>query len=90
MLKKKFLKKDDMYICIYTRDYYSAIKNNEIMLFRDYHTKQNRLDSLIPYDIKYMCSLSYVRNKCIYKTKTESQIWRIDLWLVMGKGWIWS
>ena len=68
------------------REYYSAIKkqwNNAIFSNmdrpRDDHTKQNKLGSLIPYDIKYIwviykCNLSYVRNTCIYKTKIDSQI----------------
>ena len=43
------------------REYYSAIKkqwNNALFSNmdgpRDYPTKQNKLDSLIPYDIKYI------------------------------------
>ena len=72
---------------IYTMEYYSAIKKNEIMPFtatwmqtRDYHTKQIKsARGQMPYDITYMWNLKHGTNECI--SKTDSQTWRTDLWL---------
>ena len=33
------------------------------------------------HDIAYIWNLKYDTNQPIYKTKTNSQIWRTDLWL---------
>ena len=46
-------------VCICTQEYYSAIKyNNPICSYvdgpRHYHTKWNKLERQIPYDITYM------------------------------------
>jgi len=38
----------------------------------------------IPYD---MWNLKYGTNEPIYRTETDSQTWRIDLWLSKGVGW---
>ena len=35
----------------------------------------------IPYDITAMWDLKYGTNEPTYKTETDSQIWRTDLWL---------
>ena len=35
----------------------------------------------IPFDISYMWNLKYGTNKPIYKTETDSQTQRTDLWL---------
>ena len=36
-----------------------------------------------------MCNIKYGTNESIYKTETNSQTWRIDLWLPRGRG-IWE
>ena len=51
---------------------------------RDDHIKSARKRQ-IPYDITYMCKLKYGTNQHIYKTKRDSQIQRIDLWLLRGR-----
>ena len=50
---------------------------------RDSHTKLNQTESEkhIPYDITYMWNPKYGTNEPIYKTETDSQTWRTDLWL---------
>ena len=40
----------------------------------------------IPYDITYLWNLKYGTNEPIYKTETDSQTWRTDLWLPRGSG----
>ena len=40
---------------------------------RDYHTKQNKSERQIPYDITYMWNLKYGTNEPIQKIKTDSQ-----------------
>ena len=47
---------------------------------RDDHIKSIRKRQIL-YDINYMCKLKYGINQHIYKTKIDSQIQRIDLWL---------
>ena len=59
-------------------EYDSAIKkNNPICSYMDgprhYHTKQNKLEKQIPYDITYMWNLKNDTNECIYKTEMDSQ-----------------
>ena len=46
----------------------------------------------IPYDITAMWDLKYGTNEPTYKTETDSQIWRTDLWLprVMREGVGWT
>ena len=41
----------------------------------------------MPYCIIYMWDLKYDTNQHIYKTKTNSQIQRTDLWLAGGVEW---
>ena len=55
-------------MCIYTMEYYSAIKKNG-------------------YDITYMWNLKYDTNEFTYKTETDSQTQKTNLWLPKGKGW---
>ena len=45
---------------------------------RDYDTKQSKSERerQIPYDITYMWNLKYDRNEHIYKTETDSQMYR--------------
>ena len=33
-----------------------------------------------------MCTLKYDTNKHTYKTETDSQVWRADLWLLRWGG----
>ena len=88
---------------IYTVEYYSAIKKNEMMPFAatcmqlEIITKWSKSDRerQIPYDITYMWSLKYDTNQLIYKTETDSQNRRTDLWLLgewgaEGEGWVGS
>ena len=73
-------KEDVVYIYIYTMEYYSAIKRNEIMPFAA--TWMN-LEMIIlsevsqtekdKYHITYMYNLKYDTNELIYKTEIDSQ-----------------
>ena len=68
---------------IYTMEYYSAIKKNEIMpcaatwmgleiiILSEVKSDRGRQ---IPYDITYMWNLKCDTNELIYKTETDSQI----------------
>ena len=64
---------------IYTMEYYSAIKKNEIMLFAatwmdlEIITVSEVRERQISYDITYMWNLKYDTNELIYKTETDSQ-----------------
>ena len=40
----------------------------------------------IPYDISYTWNLKYDTNELIYKTETDSQTQRTDLWLPVWGG----
>ena len=65
-------------VCVHTQEYYSAIKyNNPICSYMDgprhYHTKWNKLERQIPYDITYMWNLKYDRNELIYEREIDSQ-----------------
>ena len=55
---------------------------------RDSHTKRSKpeREGQIPYGITYMWNLKYGTNEPMYKTETDSQTWRIDLWLPRGRG----
>ena len=80
---------------IYTMEYYSARKKNEIMSFAatwiqleiiilsEGSQKEKRP---IPYDSTYMWKLKYGTNEPIYKTETDSWTERTDLWLPRGRG----
>ena len=72
---------------------------NNVDATRDYHTKWNKSERerQIPYDITYMWNLKYGTNEPIYKTETDSQTYRMDLWLpgcqgrgVGGRGMDWE
>ena len=73
---------------IYTMEYYSAIKENEIMPFAatwmdleiitPSEVSQKEKDK---YCITYMWNLKYDTNELIYKTETDSQTQRTDFWL---------
>ena len=66
---------------IYTMEYYSAIKKNEIMPFAATWTQLeiiilnevSQTKRPIPYDITYMWNLKYDTSEPIYETETESQ-----------------
>ena len=47
---------------------------------------QSERERQIPYNIIYMWNLNYGTNEPIYKTETDSQSWRTDLWLPRGEG----
>ena len=69
----------------------NAIHSN-IDATRDYYTKGNKSEKgQIPYDIISMWNLKYGTNESIYKTETDSQPQRTDLWLPRGReegvGW---
>ena len=55
---------------------------------QDYHTKQSKSERerQILYDITYMWNLKYDTNELIQKTKTDSEIYKTNLWLARGKG----
>ena len=55
---------------------------------RDSHTKwrQSEREKQIPYDITYVENLKHGTNEPIYRTETDSQTWRADLWLPRGRG----
>ena len=65
---------------IYTVEYYSAIKRNEIMPFVATWTnleiiilsEVSQKERQISYDIIYMWNLKYDTNEPIYETETES------------------
>ena len=69
-----------MYVCVYVyiREYYSAIKMNEIMPFAatwmDLETVvlSEVRERQISYDITYMYNLIYDTNEHIYETETEA------------------
>ena len=58
---------------------------------RDYHTKWSKSDRerQISYHVTYMWNLKYEMNKwaneLIYKTETDSQTSKTNLWLPKGK-----
>ena len=52
---------------------------------RDYHTEWSKSEREMPYDTTYMWNLSYDTNELIYKTETDSQTLRTDLWFPRGK-----
>ena len=56
---------------------------------RDYHTKWRKSEGerQIPYDIAHMWNLKHNTNECIYKTETDSQTSKTNLWLPKGNGW---
>ena len=67
---------------LYTMEYYSTIKKNEIMLFvatwMDLAiiilSKFRQKEKEIPYDITSMWNLKYDTHEFIYKTVTDSQM----------------
>ena len=79
---------------IYTTEYYSAIKKNEIMPFAATWmgleiiilSEVRQRERQIPYDITYMWTLKYDTNEPIYETETESLTKRTDWGLPRGKG----
>ena len=50
---------------------------------RDYHTKRSKLERerQISHEVTYMWNLKDDTNEPIYKTETDSQTQRTDLWL---------
>ena len=76
-------------------EYYSAVEEqynatcSSIDATRDSHIKWSKLSEVsqkeqqIPY-ITYMQNLKYGTNEPIYRTETESQTQRTNLWLPLG------
>ena len=54
----------------------------------DYHTKwsKSERERQISCDIIYMWSLKYDISEPIYRTETDLQTWKTDLWLPRGRG----
>ena len=80
-------------ICTYV-EYYSATKKSELIPFTATWMQLQipKLSAVklerqkqISYDITYMWILKYGTNAPIYKTDTDSQPQRIDLWLPRGR-----
>ena len=78
---------------IYTVEYYSAIKKNEITPFRAKRmdleiiilTEESERERQIPYDATYIWDLKSDANELIYKTETDSQTQKTNLWLPQEK-----
>ena len=80
---------------IYTMEYYLAITKNKVMPFAATRMQlemiilsevKSERERQIPYDITYTWNLKYDTNEPIYKTETDSQTERTDLWLPSGRG----
>ena len=74
-------------------EYYSAIEKNEIIPFAaTWMDLENIKLSEISqrktkiYDITYMWNLKNNTSECIYKTETNSQTKKTNLWLPKGRG----
>ena len=73
-------------------EYYSAIKKNETMPFAatwmdlEIIILSEVSQRQISYDITYMWNLKYDKNELIYKTETDSQTEKTNLWFPKGKG----
>ena len=72
-------------------EYYSAIKKNEVMLFKATWTDLEIIilseasQKQISYNITYMQNLNNDTNE-LYKSETDSEIQKTNLWLPKGKG----
>ena len=53
---------------------------------RDNHTKRSKSHRERKYHITYMWNLINDKNELIYKTETNSQTSKTNLWLPKGKG----
>ena len=77
-----------IYIYIYIMEYFSAIKKNEIIPFT---ATWMDLDNIILSEVSqkekdtYMWILKYDTNEHSYKTETDPQAQRTDLWLQGGR-----
>ena len=49
-------------------------------------TEESETERQIPYDATYIQDLKYDANELIYKTETDSQTQKTNLWLPKGKG----
>ena len=64
---------------IYTKEYYSTVKKNEIMPFAatwidlEIIILSEAIQRQIPYDITYMWNLKYDTNEPIYESETDTQ-----------------
>ena len=59
----------------------------EILLLSEVKSERERQ---IPYDTTYMRNLKCGTDAAIYRTETDSQTWRTDLWLPRGRGKEWD
>jgi hypothetical protein len=67
-IKKKWYVYMHVCVCVYTMEYYSAIKNNEILLFTgNWIELENILLSEVTQVQKDICLLSYVEDRSKYK-----------------------
>ena len=57
--------------------------NLEITILSEVKSERKRQ---IPYDITYMRNLKYDTDEFTYKTETDSQTLKTNLWLPKGKG----
>ena len=71
---------------IYTIEYYSAIMPSAAPWMDLQIIILSQTERQIPYDITYMLDLKYDTNKLTYKTETDSQTWKTNLWLPKRKG----
>ena len=49
--------------------------------------RKSERERQIPYDTTYMWNLKYGTDEPIYRTETDSQTWRTDVWLPRGREW---
>ena len=66
----------------------NGFKRSERREIRNVECKvQSERERQISYDITYMWDLKYDTNELIYKTETDSQTERADMWLPRGR-WV--
>ena len=77
--------------CTHTMEYYSVVKNNEIMPFAatqmvlEIITLSEVNQRQMSYDISYIRNPKYDTDELIYKIETDSQTGKKNLWLPTGK-----
>ena len=79
--------------CIYTMGYDSAMRENEIMPFAATWMQLSEVRQRNTICYRFYVEFKIWQNEPIYKTETDSQTWRRDLWLPRGRegvGWMGS
>ena len=73
---------------VYTIEYYSVIRKNEIMSFADCHTEWRKpeRERWLQYDRNYIWNLKYDANKLIYKTEIDTDIENKCMTIKGGEG----